>query len=360
MYKLYIEGDGASGPLGVKETTSWLNRHGYRTRRGAHFGVGPLHRILKNACYATGKWRYGIRNSRTGTLHDPASVVEIPVPTILSVEVFERVQARLSLNRPQVTPPRVVNGPTLLAGLAVCAACGAGMTLTGTRRRGRVYSYYSCGGHHQKGTSICRGYHVPMSRLDHLIIENVKESLFGTDRLARILKALIQRQGAQNLAVETRRSALEAEAANRDDRLRRLYRAVEEGIIELDGDLKARIEVLKQERDVARTAIDRMVGERRIGAAITPIRLEAFSRLMRKKLDSGDVRQRQSYLRSVIARIEVGEGKVRVFSDRAALAAAAAGQHTGPQKVRGFVRNWRTRRDSNSRPLPSEGSALSS
>ena len=84
IYKLYTDGDGTSGPLGVKQTTSWLNRHGYRTRRGAHFGVGPLHRILKNACYATGKWRYGIRNSRTGTLHDPASIVEIEVPTILS------------------------------------------------------------------------------------------------------------------------------------------------------------------------------------------------------------------------------------------------------------------------------------
>lgn len=112
----------------------------YRTRRGAHFGVGPLHRILKTACYATGKWRYGIHNSRTGTLHDPASIIEISVPTILPLDLFERVQNRLAQHRPHVTPPRVVNGPTLLAGLAVCACCGAGMTRTGTRRRGRAYS----------------------------------------------------------------------------------------------------------------------------------------------------------------------------------------------------------------------------
>ena len=38
------------------------------------------------------------------------------------------------------------------------------------------------------------------------------------------------------------------------------------------------------------------------------------------------------------------------------LIAAAIGQNTKAPNVRGFVRNWRTRRDSNSRPLPSEGS----
>ena len=155
IFRLYSEGDGISGPLGVKDTTKWLNGHGYRTRRGSSFGVGPLHKILTNPCYATGKWPYGVRNSRTGTLHDPATIVEIAVPTIIPVELFERVKKRLSQNNPKITPPRIVNGPTLLTGLTVCASCGAGMTRTGTRRRDRFYSYYSCGGCHQKGKSAC-------------------------------------------------------------------------------------------------------------------------------------------------------------------------------------------------------------
>lgn len=44
IFKLYLDGDGTTGPLGVKETTKWLNSHGYRTRRGATFGVGPVHK----------------------------------------------------------------------------------------------------------------------------------------------------------------------------------------------------------------------------------------------------------------------------------------------------------------------------
>src|SRR5262249_6345307 len=55
IFRLYVEGDGSSGPLGVKETTKWLNEHGYRTRRGATFGVGPVHHILRSSHYATGK-----------------------------------------------------------------------------------------------------------------------------------------------------------------------------------------------------------------------------------------------------------------------------------------------------------------
>ena len=142
-----------------------------------------------------------------------------------------------------------------------------------------MYSYYSCGGSHQKGKSVCRGRHVGMAKLDKLIVDNVKEHLFGGERVARILDALVERQGAKDQAVEERRKTLEAEITSRADRLQRLYRAIEEGIVELDADLKQRIQALKQEREVAQTAFDRMTVQANTRAAITPARLEAFSKL---------------------------------------------------------------------------------
>jgi len=222
IFRLYNEGDGRSGPLGVKETTKWLNEHGYRTRRGSTFGVGPVHGILTNSCYTTGKWPYGRRNSRTGGIHDPSTIVEIQIPIIIPLEVFEKARAKLAQNNPKVTPPRVVNGPTLLTGLAVCASCGAGMTRTGTRRRGQSYSYYSCGGCHRMGKSVCRGRHIPMSKLDDLIIDNIKQRLFTSERLARILESLIERQGGKDRAVHDRRAALKTELAAKEEKLKRL------------------------------------------------------------------------------------------------------------------------------------------
>ena len=102
MFRLYVEGDGKTGPLGIKDVAKRLNERGYRTRKGATFGIGPVHGILTNRCYATGKWPYGVRNSKTGQLNDPATVVEIDVPTIVPMDLFEQVQAKLARNNPKV------------------------------------------------------------------------------------------------------------------------------------------------------------------------------------------------------------------------------------------------------------------
>ena len=266
----------------MKETTKWINEHGYRTRRGSTFGVGPLHRILKSSYYATGKWPYGRRNSRTGGLHDPATIIEIKIPPIIPLELFEKVHARLARNNPRVTPPRVVNGPTLLTGLATCASCGAGMTRTGTRRRDRFYSYYSCAGCHQKGKSVCRGRHVSMTKLDELIIENVKDRLFTPERLITILETLFERQRAKNRAAEDRRAALAGELASANEKLNRLYRAIEDGIVDLDAQLKARVDALKAQRDLAQASLDWITIQADTRAIITPDRLASFSWLMRE------------------------------------------------------------------------------
>ena len=347
IFRLYNEGDG-SGPLGVKGTTKWLNEHGYRTRRGSAFGVGPVHGILTNSCYATGKWPYGRRNSRTGGMHDPSTIVEIQIPTIVPPEVFEQARARLAQNNPKVTPPRVVNGPTLLTGLAVCASCGAGLTRTGTRRRDQSYTYYSCGGCQQKGKSVCRGRHIPMSKLDDLIIDNVKQRLFTSERLARILESLIERQEDKDRAEQDRRAALKTELAAKEEKLRRLYRALEDGLVDADVYLKERIQTLKTERDIAQASLDRIAVQLNRRATITPARLEAFARVMRDKMETGEIQARRAYLRAVISQIEVDDDKVRIIGDKATLAAVISGQQTDGTNVRGFVRKWRARRDSNS------------
>ena len=61
---------------------------------------------------------------------------------------------------------------------------------------------------------------------------------------------------------------------------------------------------------------------------------------MCEKLETADVEVRKGYLRSVIAQIEVGDRKIRVFGDKSTLA-ADIDQSTGAQNVRGFARGWR-------------------
>jgi site-specific DNA recombinase len=51
VFKLFLEGDKGSGPMGVKAAVVWLNKNGYRTRQGALWGVGPIHRMLTSEVY---------------------------------------------------------------------------------------------------------------------------------------------------------------------------------------------------------------------------------------------------------------------------------------------------------------------
>jgi site-specific DNA recombinase len=350
IFTLYAHGVDGAPPLGVKDTTKWLNAKGYRTRKGAAFGVGPIHNILTNPAYGLGICRYGVRNGRTQELNDPESIVEIPVPTIVPLPLFEAVQAKLTRNNPKITAPRVVNGPILLTGLAVCASCGSGMTRTGTKRGNRSYSYYTCAGCHQKGPSVCKGRHIPLAKLDDLILTNVKEQLLAPERLEDILCKLVERRTSRQTEVAERRCALEAQRDKAKDKLVRLYRAIEDGVVELDADLKDRIQAIKQERDLAETAIERIIDTAASRTEITPARLTAFSALMRDKLETGDIHARKAYLRAVISRIEVGDENVRIIGEKTSLEKAVGTILTGQIPIRGLARKWCTQLDSNQWP----------
>jgi DNA invertase Pin-like site-specific DNA recombinase len=348
MFKLYLDGDGETGPLGVKETTKWLNSHGYRTRRGATFGVGPVHKILTNTCYATGQWPYGVRSSRDGRKHDPSTVIHIPVPVLIEQADFDRVQAKLARSNPKTTPPRVVNGPSLLTGIAVCASCGSGMTRTGTtNRQGRSYSYYSCAGCQQKGRSVCKGRHIPAATLDEIVLTNLKQRVLAPDRLAEILKSLIERQAAKSESADDRLLALQKELSDCEDRMKRLYRSIEDGIVELDDILRERTAALKAQRDRAKAALDHARNQCGMAAAVNAEKIDAFARLMNAKLDAADTNARKGYINSIIDAVEVDDQAIRIIGSKDILQAAIAGKQTENGNVRGFVRKWRTRHDSN-------------
>ena len=354
MFKLYLEGDGKTGPLGVKETTKWLNGHGYRTRRGATFGVGPVHKILTNACYSTGQWPYGVRSSRDGRKHDPSSVIHIPVPVLIEQSDFDRVQAKLARSNPKTTPPRVVNGPSLLTGIAVCGSCGSGMTRTGTtNRQGRSYSYYSCAGCQQKGKSVCKGRHIPAATLDEIVLTNIKQRVLAPDRIADLLKSLIERQAAKSESADGRLLALQKELTDCEDRMKRLYRSIEDGIVELDDILRERTAALKAQRDRAKAALDHARAQCGMAAAVNAEKIDAFARLMNAKLDAGDTNTRKGYINSIIDAVEVDDETIRIIGSKDILQAAIAGKQTENGNVRGFVRKWRARNDSNVRPSDS-------
>ena len=350
IFRLYLEGvpESNTPAMGIKDVVSWLNSRGYQTRKGGSFGVGTLHLILTNTAYV-GRWKYGVRNSRTGEKHPEQDIVEIAVPRILEDAVFDAVQAKLKANNPRINAVRANAGPILLTGLATCAHCGGGMTQrTGTSSTGRIYNYYACASRAQKGATACPGNSIPSPVLDSLVINAVMDRLLQTDRLAALLETLLARKTDRAEAIDARLAELARQADDADLRLRRLYKLVEEGFAQIDDPLRERIAALQNERDLAQTSLERARAVAVTKSSITNAKIAAFASLMRDKLSSGDAPFRKSYLRSILGAVEVDSDKVRLMGSKDVLQAAIASTSLQANVVQSSGPKWRALRDSNS------------
>ncbi len=359
IFRLYLHGDGNSGALGVKEVVKWLNRNGYRTRRGESFGVASVHKILTNTVYI-GQWRFNKTSSRTRQRKPDEEVITIPVPGLLEPQVFEQVQRQLHARSPRVVAPRVTTGPILLTGLAVCATCRGGMTLrTGTSQNGVIHRYYTCSTCARKGKSACKGRSIRMDKLDGLVTDHLVEQLFHPERLAGILGSLTARRAEKAESVNRRVMALQREVTDAEDKLKRLYRLVEDGITDLDDVLQDRLNNLKAERDRAKAALEAAKYQIAPGIRIDPALIERFGHSMREKFTIGSVPFRKAYLQSLIDTVEVDDHHIRIRGSKELLERAVLAGQTASEPGSQMSTRWRARRDSNSRPLPSEGSGAS-
>ncbi len=348
IFKLYLHGDGTSGALGVKEVVKWLNSRGYRTRKGKTFGVGTIYKILTNTTYK-GEWKFNRMSSRTGKWKPDEEVVTSAVPAIIEPHLFEQVQRQLHARSPKVAAPRVTTGPILLTGLAVCATCNGGMTLrTGTSKTGAVHRYYTCSTCARKGKTVCKGRSIPMDKLDNLVTAHMTERLFQPERLAMILSSLSSRRSEKADAVNARVIALQREATDADDKLKRLYRLVEDGMTEMDDVLKDRLNSLKADRDRAKAALERAKSQSSHAIRIDPALLEQFGRSMRENITSGSIPFRKAYLQSLIDVVEVDDAQVRIKGSKDVLERAVLASRNGSNPGSQMSTEWRARRDSNS------------
>src|SRR5271154_1000140 len=179
IYRLALEGDGTSGPMGVRTIVSYLNARRIFTRDGGRWGIGQLHRVLTRTTYV-GRHEFNKSSPKSG--QKPAGeVVTAEVPPLIDQATFDAVQSHLRARSPRVTPARVVSGPTLLTGICFCAACGGAMTLR-TGKGGR-YRYYTCSIKARQGETGCKGRSIPMEKLDDLVARHLEDRLLQPERL---------------------------------------------------------------------------------------------------------------------------------------------------------------------------------
>ncbi|MDD4937129.1 MAG: recombinase family protein [Acidiphilium sp.] len=327
IYRLALEGDGATGQMGVKNIVSYLNSRRIFTRDGGRWGIGQVHRILTRRTYM-GEHEFNKR-SKTKELKPVSEIVTVPVPPIIDRETFDTVQALLKARNPKVTPSAVISGPTMLIGLIHCAKCGGAMTIR-TGKGGR-YRYYACSMKARQGPTACEGMAVPMDKLDDLVASHLEDQLLQPERLEIILASVLDRRQEQSERRREHIAELNKRAAESELRLKRLYDAIEAGVADIDDPaLKDRIDGLKAIRDQAKADAERAQAmlDTSGAKAITPQMVRTFAKTARQRIRLEGGGYRRDHLRALAQRVEVADGEVRIMGSKTRLLQALTGKNS--------------------------------
>ncbi|MGZ2432698.1 recombinase family protein, partial [Rhizobium redzepovicii] len=332
IYRLFLEGDGTSGPLGVKAITCHLNERRIFTRDGGRWGLAQIHAILTRTTYI-GEHRFNTRSYKNREKKPENEVAIMAVPPLIDRVTFDTVQARLKSRNPMVMPARVTSGPTLLTGLCFCARCSGAMTLRTGKGNGGMYRYYTCSTKARQGKTGCKGRSIRMDKLDHLVASHLEDRLLQPERLATILSSLLERRQERSVRRREHLADLRRRITETDQRLNRLYDAIESGVAAMDDvGLKDRIANLRAVRDQATVDAERIQATLESAGVqeFNPAMIDALSAAARGAMRIEGGGYRRDHLRAFAQRVEVADDEVRIMGSKSellqSLVAASSGK----------------------------------
>lgn len=331
--------------MGVKDITSWLNANGLKHRASA-FYCGTVHKILRKEAYA-GRHYFNRQDSRTRRERPGDEWILVPVPEIISEHEFRSVQDRLCERRPNVTAPRITSSEVLLTGLVRCNSCGAPLMLS-TGKSGR-YRYYACSSRRLKGKSACSApIAVPEAQLDGLVISALADKLLTSERLPTVLREAQRHRRETASGNVHRRSQLRKRIKELETQIGRLYDALAEGTVSDKALFRSKLSSIEAERDECIQLLSRIDAEAPpFRRALSNAQAAALAAHFKQGLLEAPKPLQRRYVRGLVSNISVDKEKAVISGPRSAIAAAVtAGAFKTP--VLTSVREWRTRRDSNS------------
>ncbi|CAI3587618.1 recombinase family protein [Clostridium neonatale] len=184
IFKMYSQGNG------YKAIANYLNKFGYKTKKGNPFSLTAIKDILNNPVYI-GKIRYNLRPNwsekrRKGTSSNPL-IVDGKHEAIIEQELWDKVQSMLQTSKGK--PSRIYDGEFPLTGILKCPQCGAGMVImrtSRTRKDGtkRRLEYYCCGNWKNKGTAVCHSNAIRVDKANDYVFGKLSE-LLSNDKLVK-------------------------------------------------------------------------------------------------------------------------------------------------------------------------------
>lgn len=209
IFQMYADG------MSVTQIINECNRRGYKTSRGNAFSKNSLRSILKNDKYI-GVYRFA------------DVIIENGVPSIISRELFEKVQTVLKHNY-SVRARKKAKNDYLLTTKLFCGHCGSPMVgESGTSKSGKTYHYYKC--IDRKRNHKCKKAVEKKDWLEELIVRFTVQKVLTDEIIERIAtKAMeiIEKESSDTIYLE----GLQKELKNVKKKIKNIIIAIEQGII---------------------------------------------------------------------------------------------------------------------------------
>ena len=328
IYKLYTE-DG----LSIADIVRWLNKNNIATRKGiSKWERTTVWAMLRNpaykgtACYGKTKSterkkitrllrkRGGFSPRCSSTVERPKEDwIEIPVPAIVSEDVFFRSGERLEENKAYAK--RRTIEPTLLQGMMACNKCGYAYYRTSTRTSRRKLYYYRCLGsdnYRWENGALCDSKPIRQDYLDGIVWDQVINLLENPGLIRSELQRRIQMIRDSN-PIQNKKDMLKKQIVRSGKGIDKLLDAYQEDLIQLDElrsrmpELRKRLKTLNEELNcIERDLIDQ-------GSLLKLAdNMEHFLVKLRGAADTMSVVERQKVLRLVVKEILIDDEDIRI------------------------------------------------
>jgi site-specific DNA recombinase len=233
--------------------------------------------------------------------------IEVPVPALVSEEMFALAQEQLEKNR-RHSPRRTVE-PTLLQGMLVCEQCGYALYRTSTHTSKQKLTYYRClgsDGYRRLNGPVCTNHPIRQDYLDQLVWSEIIRLLEDPE----LVQAEIDRRraAARNADPSRKRGEeLRREQVRIENNSERLVTAYQEGLVTLP-QLRQRMPLLQKQAQAVGSELQSLEMAAVDEAKYLQLAesLGAFRTKLRARADTLDIAVRQQILRLVVREVLVG------------------------------------------------------
>ena len=310
------------------EVSRRLQRAGERSPSGkSWWSVSSVWNILKNSTYmgtaVYGKTRVGPLRPRqrvrrgcpaprcTYSTYDvPAEEwIRIPVPTIVSEDLFSVVQEQLRENRARARQRRR-GANWLLQGLVICQQCG--YAYCGTKAgKNTYYRCISTDVLRVSGQRACHNKYVRADLLEEAVWQRVRELLEEPERLEAEYRRRLET--SQQVLAGKGAMGLQAQMRKIEAGIARMIDAYAEGLLE-KSEFEPRIQHAKERIASLEMQHEVLENESSMRAHLQLVisRVGDFAKKVQDGLAKTDDATRREVIRALVKRVEVGDQQVTV------------------------------------------------